>query len=80
MARHAQLTVATDMPVYFAHPHSPWERSSNDNTVSLGEVWLLEPQFVPHRNGRQNAPFRTAMSRHALRVRRRATFRPGDQR
>jgi IS30 family transposase len=24
MARHAALTLATDMPVYFAHPHSPW--------------------------------------------------------
>ncbi|MFQ4149767.1 IS30 family transposase [Arthrobacter sp. LAPM80] len=24
MARHAQLTLATDLPVYFAHPHSPW--------------------------------------------------------
>lgn len=35
MARHAQLTLATDLPVYFAHPHSPWERPSNENTVSL---------------------------------------------
>ncbi|WP_315913809.1 IS30 family transposase [Arthrobacter sp. lap29] len=24
MARHAQLTLATDLPVYFAHPHSAW--------------------------------------------------------
>ena len=23
MARHAQLSVATQLPVYFAHPHSP---------------------------------------------------------
>jgi IS30 family transposase len=28
MARHAALTLATDLPVYFAHPHSPWERGS----------------------------------------------------
>lgn len=31
MAKHAHITAATSMPVYFAHPHSPWERPSNEN-------------------------------------------------
>jgi IS30 family transposase len=30
MARHADIT-ATELPVYFAHPHSPWEQGSNEN-------------------------------------------------
>ena len=40
MARHAELTVATDMPVYFAHPRSPWERPSNENTNGLIREYL----------------------------------------
>ncbi|GAA4655506.1 hypothetical protein [Arthrobacter cryoconiti] len=35
MARHAQLTLATDVQVYFAHPLSPWERPSIENTNCL---------------------------------------------
>jgi len=30
MAGHASVTKGS-MPVYFAHPHSPWERGSNEN-------------------------------------------------
>jgi len=32
MAEHLQLTMDTDMQVYFAHKGSPWERGTSDNT------------------------------------------------
>jgi IS30 family transposase len=33
--RHAEITVAADLPVYFCDPASPWQRGSNENTNGL---------------------------------------------
>lgn len=39
-ARHARMSSVLGAPVYFAHPHSPWERGSNENTNGLLREYL----------------------------------------
>jgi hypothetical protein len=41
MSRHQDLTALTGVTVYFADPHSPWQRGSNENTNGLLRHYLF---------------------------------------
>jgi len=57
MARHAALTLATSLPVYFADPHSPWQRPSNENTNGLIREYLPKGETIP-----AHQPYLTAIA------------------
>lgn len=65
MSDHKRFTIATGMQVYFAHPGSPWERGTNENTNGLIR------QYFP-----KGTDFRTVSTKEIKRVQRQLNGRP----
>ncbi|MBI4256723.1 IS30 family transposase [Candidatus Uhrbacteria bacterium] len=65
MSDHKAFTFSTGMKVYFAHPSSPWERGTNENTNGLIR------QYFP-----KGTDFRTVSTKEIKRVQRQLNQRP----
>ena len=65
MSEHKQFTIDTGITVYFAHPGSPWERGTNENTNGLIR------QYFP-----KGTEFNTVSVREIKRVQRELNDRP----
>ena len=83
MARHKELAALTGLRVYFADPHAPWQRGSNEDANGLVRQYLAlgrRPVGVASRARRDRRPAQQSTAQDArLRDPRRGVRRAGGQ-
>jgi len=68
LSQHAQFKIETGVPVYFADPHSPWQRGTNENTNGLLRQYFPKGTDLSRWNAKEIEAVATALNSRPRKV------------